>query len=281
MDSGSAKPFFLLDIAGDYVVRLIVNDGEKDSDPVDSTISAVVPASTGPVLKFAIVETTATPDPGRLGRYDSCDAARPDTYLADFWSPNLNAQTCHALTGLPADFVNNTRISGSLPFSGSGVASGLLGLHTNFTAGTFPSGTVPTPVGISYEASTNLAGIAPTPIGKSAGFSLDYAVRGYSMSTQVGPGPKASYRIVGSVAPQNAPQGWEAVVETTVKIDVSGYNSGTSSSNFNVYSKKFTADFSDTVEIELNAGAYPSFTGNQALYDIAVSHQVAYRRKAN
>ncbi|SFQ51541.1 hypothetical protein SAMN05216567_11821 [Variovorax sp. OK605] len=101
------------------------------------------------------------------------------------------------------------------------------------------------------------------------------------MSTQVGPGPKASYRIVGSVAPQNAPQGWEAVVETTVKIDVSGYNSGTSSSNFNVYSKKFTADFSDTVEIELNAGAYPSFTGNQALYDIAVSHQVAYRRKAN
>ncbi|SCX56436.1 hypothetical protein [Variovorax sp. EL159] len=287
VDSGSAKPFFLMDVAGDYIVRLTVNDGERDSAPVDTTITSVVPVIPGPILKFAIIETTAALGVQRSGTYAACDGYRPEQYLSDFWSPGVNARTCNAVTGLPSDFNTQGRGSGSAQIAGTWVTPRAVGAYTNMAPGVLPSDTPATPVSMSYEATTNIAGLAPTPIGKTAGFSMAYSVPGYSMvyvPDVAGPPPlrpKASYRIVGSVTPQNAPPGWEAYVETLVQIDVTAYTGLNFNSRFTVYSKKFSADFSENVEFDLNAVAYSQFAGNQATYEIAVSHQVAYRRKAN
>ncbi len=287
MDAGSAKPFFLLDVAGDYVVSLVVNDGERDSDSVDATITAAVPASTGPVLKFALVETTQAQGPDRSITYQLCDAHRLESHFTDFWSPALDAMTCNMGAGLPGDFERQNYGFSSTPTS-SGGPRGQLGAYTTLAASAFPEGLTPTPVSMSYEAAVNVAGLAPTPIGKSNGFDLSYNVPGYRM-VNIPDGmapperPKASYRIVGAALPQNAPQGWDAVVETTVRVEVIGYASpgNTVSSRFNVYSNKFTADFSEDLEIDLNAAAHPEFVGDQATYSVNVSHQMAYKRKAN
>jgi len=281
-DSGSVKPFFLLDVAGDYIVRLIVNDGERDSVPVDLTITAVVPASTGPVLKFALVETTAAPDSPKLASLQVCDAYRLDSHLADFWTAGLNASNCNSGLGLPPDFQYQYRSTGFLSVTGPGLFPGPLGEHSTVAAGAFPADLPATPISMSYEVAANIAGLARTSIGKAGGTSLDYVVPGYRMNAPSGgPGPKATYRIAGAVAPRNAPQGWEAVVETTVKIDVSAYTASVLTTKFNVYTKKFSADFSEDVAVELNPSAYPEFAGDQARYDVSVSHQVAYKRKPN
>ncbi len=286
-DTASEKPFFLLDVAGDYVVSLIVNDGERDSEAVDATITAAVPASTGPVLKFALVETTQTQGPARSGTYRLCDAYRLESHFTDFWSPALDAMTCNMGTGLPADFERQNYGFGSTSIS-SGGPQGQFGAYMTLAASAFPAGLTPTPVSMSYEAAVNAAGLATTPIGKSNGFDLSYSVPGYGMvnipdSMTPLQRPKVSYRIVGAALPQNAPQGWDAVVETTVRIEVTGYAlpGNTISSRFDAYSKKFSADFSEDFEIDLNAVAHPQFVGDQATYTVNVSHQVAYKRKAN
>ncbi|WP_432727057.1 PKD domain-containing protein [Variovorax sp. W6] len=281
VDSASAKPSLLLDVAGDYVVRLIVNDGERDSAPVDATITSVVPASTGPVLKFVLVETTTTPDSSRTASIQVCDAYRLDSHLADFWTPGLDASNCNSGLGLPADFQTQYRSAGSLPVV-AGLFPGPLGEHSTVAAGAFPTDLPVTPIRMSYEVAANLTGLARTSIGKAGGTSLDYVVPGYRMYAPLSsPGSKATYRIAGAVAPLNAPQGWEAVVETTVNIDVTAYSGSTPTTKFNVYTKKFSADFSENVDVELDPSAYPQFAGDQGTYALSVSHQVAYKRKAN
>lgn len=281
VESAGAKPFLLLDVVGDYTVRLIVNDGERDSAPVDATITSVVPASTGPMLKFALVETTATPDSSRTANIQVCDAYRLDSHLADFWTPGLSASNCNSGLGLPADFQTQYRSTGSLSVT-AGLFPGALGEHSTVAAGALPTDLPATPISMSYELAANITGLARTSIGKAGGTSLDYVVPGYRMyAPSSNPGAKASYRIAGAVAPQHAPQGWEAVVETTVNIDVSAYSGATPTTKFNVYTKKFNADFSEDVDVELDPSAYTQFVGDQATYALSVSHQVAYKRKPN
>lgn len=286
-DPGSARPSFVLDVVGDYVVRLVVNDGERDSDPVLTTITPVVPAVAGPLLKFAIIETTAALGAQRSATYSACDADRPEKYLADFWPPELSAGTCYGAAGVPSDFYSSARLFlGGVLIDKDGVVGRIAGL-TDTAPGVFPVDAPATPVSMSYEASTNIVGLARTPLGRTAGASMAYRIPGYRMVyLPDGMGlppqrPKASYRIAGAVTPQNAPPGWEAYVETLVQFDVATYTGSTFNSRFTAYSKKFTTDFSEDFEFDLNAVAHSQFTGDQAAYEIAVIHQVAYRRKSN
>jgi YD repeat-containing protein len=70
------KPTFVPDLAGPYVVQLIVNDGTVDSEPVTATVTVIEPPPTNrapTITSTAITQTTA----GQLYRYQ-VTATDPD-----------------------------------------------------------------------------------------------------------------------------------------------------------------------------------------------------------
>ncbi len=90
-DAKGAKPTLLLDEQGDYVVRLVVNDGVKDSEPAYLTVTPMLPAATGPLYKFALVETVADARHRSAGPYSDCQAGALET-VRDFWPVGVNAR---------------------------------------------------------------------------------------------------------------------------------------------------------------------------------------------
>lgn len=287
-DANGAKPSLLLDEQGDYVVRLVVNDGVKDSEPAYLTVTPVLPAATGPLFKFALVETVAAVDPGRSGSYSDCQAWRAGDHVRDFWPVDVNARDCNRVGSLPSDFEVRSRGLGSL----FGLEPERLPVFISTVLGTpklgvFPADAPATPVSTSYEISPDIVALARTPFGKSTGASLYFSLNGNRMVYQpddprvLPVRPKARYRIVGALLPENAPEGWEAAVEITVRLRVNASDLLTPVASFDVYSKRFSADFSEDVMLDLNAAVYPQAAGaTQASYLLEVTQQVAYQRKA-
>ncbi len=275
-DANGAKPSLLLDEQGDYVVRLVVNDGVKDSEPAYLTVTPAVPATTGPIYKFALIETTPTPDTDRRGQYAFCEFRRQEGRAQDFWPVGGDAiRYCSVL--LPGMEQGAARGLGTI----SGIAPDRLPsfVHTSIgtpSLGAYPADTPAMPVGMSYDISPDVVRIARTPLGKSVGESLGFTLEGIR-----GAFGKGRYRIAGAVLAQNAPPGWDAAVEMTVRVRMAAYDRGTLVANFDIYSKRFTADFSDDVEFDLAASAYqvqaPGAT--QVVQSLEVTQQVAYSRK--
>ncbi|TSD61522.1 hypothetical protein FFI97_015165 [Variovorax sp. KBS0712] len=280
----SATPSFLPDVPGEFVVRLVVNDGVKDSEAAYLTVTPTAPAATGPHLKFALIETLAAPDNGNRYIPDaSCGGYRSDTHFKDFWPTALDARDCFAINS-PLELEGRSM--------GSGSAGSLdflvrrMGETVVATPGTLPADTPATPVSAAYEVTANPEALARTPIGKSNGFSFRYSLEGARMiywpdDPRVAiQRPKARYRIAGTVVPANAPLGWEVTGQTSVRIEVTLITDRDSPYvKVPVYSKTFDTEFSENVELDLNAAVYQVVPNTQGIYTVEVVHKLVYRRK--
>lgn len=279
----SATPSFLPDVPGEFVVRLVVNDGAKNSEAAYLTVTPTAPATTGPHLKFALIETLASPDNGSRYIPDvGCNGYRLETYFKDFWPPMFNVGSCSIPT---PGFELRGYLSGS-GGSFNGASPHRMGELVLANPGTFPADTPVTPVSTAYDIGANAVVLAQTPIGKSAGFAFRYSLEGARMiywpdDPRVAiQRPKARYRIAGTVVPTNAPLGWEVTGLTSVRIEVTLITDRDSPYvKVPVYSKTFDTEFSEDIELDLNAAVYQVVPNTQGIYTVEIAHQLVYRRK--
>lgn len=289
LESTSAKPRFLLDEAGDYVVRLVVNDGEKDSAPAYLTITPVAPVFAGPVLKFALIETTdfQTTNRDEVTSPSSGCSFQISEGLAGFGDfPSDIFKTCYSYDPA-ADFQVTGSTSGRIQISPENKRGPFTGYpaYVRGVGGDFPADTPAVPIRLSYVLGTDGPSIARIPIGKSGNSFVRY---NFSGPGSFYPGPddpltrrKISYRFIGSSLPQNAPKGWEAIAETTIKVDLNGYIENQLAKQLTIYSKQFSFDFDEKLEFNPNPSIYPDFTVDQSLPEITITHRIAFRRTKN
>ncbi len=71
-------------------------------------------------------------------------------------------------------------------------------------------------------------------------------------------------------------------MEITVRVRVNASDRGTPVASFDVYSKRFTADFSEDVDARSQRGCLPGAgaRATQVVQSLEVTQQVAYQRKA-
>lgn len=82
-DASSVAPSFAPDIAGDYIVQLVVNDGEYDSDPVTVKVTAVDPLVDGLKLESYSFgswndETLSYVSNGSMSKTETCVGSCPN-----------------------------------------------------------------------------------------------------------------------------------------------------------------------------------------------------------
>lgn len=82
-DASSVAPSFTPDIAGDYIVQLVVNDGEYDSDPVTVKVTAVDPLVDGLKLEYYSFgswndETLSYVSNGSISKTETCVGSCPN-----------------------------------------------------------------------------------------------------------------------------------------------------------------------------------------------------------
>ncbi|RIX82821.1 hypothetical protein D3H34_08215 [Acidovorax cavernicola] len=278
------SPEFVPDVAGEYVLRLVVSDRGIYSEPVYATLKATTPVVAGPLLTVAIQDTTPmtlAPGVSALWMVTTREFYRPEKFHADFWSfypvgeilsdsvfPNFEVNVTDP--GVEGTFVPLRNQLSFIP-------------RKNHTTLVEPFDTLPGSIdprkSTEYRLKANPRGLATMPVGQSAGWNYSTDTLGMSsISSPIPPGaPRvATYTIVGEMSPQMVPAGWKANVEVTVYATIQTFVASGGTQRTSIFRKTFTQSFSEDVSIDLDASKYPSLAGQSFM--VNVSSRITYQR---
>lgn len=268
------------DVAGVYKFKLVVSSGGKSSAPVIVSVEAVAAGALPPFATFKASGLSISDSGGATG----CSYFRSPANFATFWSFMPNPLDLNCTYPQPNTFPD-VKAQGGF---GGGQPS-MLGSSLEFLDGSGVSGApqvtwanVNTLSSYGYGISAEAASLANIPAGTATGTLFVHSIAAaYAMPHTTGVVP---FKIEGTVQPINVPAGWQVVPELLVRVTLEGAtfeNGQPGSSTTVIFERAFTADFVETIPLNLNWAQLPvAYAGGSATYRMVVSHRMTFKRTA-
>ena len=267
-----------LDVAGTYVFKLVVSSGGTSSEAAYVTVEAV---PTGLLAPFATFDASGF-RMSDSGMVNGCNFYRSTANFDTFWDFVANATDLNCslvqVGALPADLQMNGTYLGGTP---STVALNLENLQNSGISGTSRATWFDVNNIASYGYSTSAESIllSEIPTGKTSGTAFIHSVTpAYVQPWTTG---TLQYKVEGMLQPTNVPAGWELAQEMSMLVMLQGptfENGQPGNASVKVFEKTYTADFAETIPLNLNWAQLPVTFANYASYQVTLVHRIAFKR---
>lgn len=261
------------DVAGTYRLKLVVSSGGRASEPAYTTIEAV---PTGRLPAFVTFSASGIQSVDAM-RMTGCSLFQP---AANY--PGFSDQFLKDCFGGPPDGDESLRWSFIAGGDLSEIASNVRYLRSGGMSGTSQATwwDVRTLSGYGYALSAEATSLAKVPAGKATGSVFTHTMSPAwvtSFSSGV-----IDYKIEGNFRPANVPPGWKAQANTKVLVTVGGValeNGRPVQVSAKVFERAFSADFSETIPLNLNWDDLPiKIDDLSARYEVTVTTRTSFAR---
>lgn len=269
---------FYPDVEGSYRFKLVVSSGGQSSAPAYVDLEAVPLGKLAPFATFKASGFRV----GDSGGVNACNYYRDAANDATFWSWRTNAYELNCVypsVSTPADLTLNGIFSGgTLSYIAANFA------HVQGAAISGKSLPVWADVynlsGYGYTVSAEAIDLAKVPLGKSTGTVITHSMSpAYLQPWTTG---TLQYKVEGQLQPVNVPAGWQVSQDVTVRVTLEGStfeNNTPGYATATLFEQTYTADFSETIPLNLNWAEQPiALAGTAAFIRSTVVHRMTLKR---